>query len=737
MDFARFPDSIESVVFADNTATIKAFCGKETYKLANECKVVANDPGRMTIKLSSPANKVIKVSVQVHKNTPRAKKTTIVDLPLTSNATLEQVNDEVIFKSGTLSASIPQQGQFGIRFSYCGSPILTGKKRTFYLLRDRIGARFDLMPDEIIYGLGSAGASIARSGYRSNDPIPFYVSTEGFGIFINSAKPAKIDIGSTAMFTDFSVDTSELEFAVIAGDSMPEILQTYASLTGNMLAPDCANGGIPLRFGADFTITSDDITNLITSFTAQGIRIKEIWLGNSWHPAYDITGFQWDLTRFPNPEGLMRIIHDAGIRFGLSISPVLSDNSPDFQEVLDYGYLLGDKEGNAVILDVDAGNCGIINLGDLVARNWFTNQCDSLLHSGVDFLESDIPDLFTEIEGAENFPEILNSTIPECEIRMHSRGSVLVMANGYGTGNGNVPFANLKAVGYPTYATLTDTLKSAISLGLSGFPSVNVDVPSSSTCSKDVYIKYLQLAFFAPHFRLNESHAKITPDGMDPEIFSILKSLNNIRESLMPYIYSAIAEGCNYGLPSMRLMSMEFPTDIFARGVENQYMLGDSLLIAPVLKPAKSVRAYIPAGTWTDLMTYETIRGPRYTSRNVETGSVPIYVRPNSVIATRTPDTGSGDVSMLDNLTFTCFALEDGQVAACEVFEAGMNHSGLITVAKEGKKITVKTQRFGKNKRIVFAGINNVVSSSESIPEQMAYGTMIEFTSPELIVTLG
>lgn len=737
MDFARFPDTFESVSFSDNTVTIKALCGKETYKLKSEGKTVVSDPGRITIKLSSPAAKVIKVNVAVHKTQPRAKKTTIVDLPATANVQLDQEGGEVVFKSGTLSCSIPQEGQFGIKFSYCSSPILTGKKRTFYILNDRIGARFDLMPDELIYGLGSAGASIARSGYRSNDPIPFYVSTEGFGIFINSNVPAKIDIGSTAMFTDFSVDTEELEFVVIAGDSVPEILQTYASLTGNMLAPDCANGGIPLRFGGDFSITAESITNLITYFTSQSIKIKEIWLGNSWHPEYDITGFRWDLDRFPNPEGFIRTIHDAGIRFGLSVSPVISDNSPDFQEVLDYGYLLSDESGNAVILDADAGNCGLIDLGDLVARNWFTNQCDALLHSGVDFLESDIPSIFTEIKGAESFPELLNSLMPECEIRIRDRSRVLVMANGYGTGNGSVPFSNLKAVGTPTYATLTDTLKSAISLGLSGFPAVNIDVPPKSSCSDDVYIKYLELAFFAPHFRINEPIGRLNPEGMGQQAYGIMKSLSNIRESLMPYIYSAIAEGCNYGLPAMRLMAMEFPNDIFARGVENQFMLGDSLLIAPVLKPAKSIRVYIPAGTWTDLMSYETIRGPRYANRNVEAGAVPIYVRPNSVIATRTPDTAGTDSSMLDNLTFTCFALDDGQIAACEVFEAGMNHSGVVTVAKEGNKITVKTQNFGKNKRIVFAGVNNIVSASESIPEQMAYGTMIEFSSNELILTLG
>jgi alpha-D-xyloside xylohydrolase len=186
----------------------------------------------------------------------------------------------------------------------------------------------------------------------------------------------------------------------------------------------------------------------------------------------------------------------------------------------------------------------------------------------------------------------------------------------------------------------------------------------------------------------------------------------------------------------MRLLESEFPGDVFARGLENEYMLGNALLVAPVMNAEGEVRAYIPSGIWTDLFTYEKIQGPRYINRKADNSTVPVFVRPNTIIATRTPD-AAHDHSLLEGLTFTCFALADGQTAVCEVFEHGMAASGILNVTRAGSKITVQAQNFGKRKRIVFAGVNNIVSSSESVPEQTGYGTMISFTGNELIVTLG
>ena len=182
-------------------------------------------------------------------------------------------------------------------------------------------------------------------------------------------------------------------------------------------------------------------------------------------------------------------------------------------------------------------------------------------------------------------------------------------------------------------------------------------------------------------------------------------------------------------------MGLEFSADPAAIFSDSEYMMGQALLVAPVTTANDTLRVYIPAGIWTDFMTHERIQGPRYISRKVAPNTVPVFVRPNSIVATRTPDSHSA--STLDNLTFTCFGLSNGTTAACEVFGEGGQASGVITAAVEGNKITVRTNNLGGNKRLILSGIFNVVGLSESVPEKLSYGTSIEFMSNELVISLG
>jgi len=193
-----------------------------------------------------------------------------------------------------------------------------------------------------------------------------------------------------------------------------------------------------------------------------------------------------------------------------------------------------------------------------------------------------------------------------------------------------------------------------------------------------------------------------------------------------------------YGSPVFRTMSYEFPSDALATFSRDQFMVGSSLLAAPVTTATGNVRFYVPAGVWTNLFSRETLTGPRFASRKEELGSFPIFARPNSIITTLTnADSHASSRSFLDNVTFTCFAPADGKVAACEVFDDKGKASGVINVLKEGNKITVKTDGFGRNKRIQLTGITNVVSVSESLPEPESWGTSIEFSGNELVITLG
>ena len=745
MESTIHPDRIESVSFSDNTLSIRCFCCVYKEDIASQERVRMQVPGRIAIEIFAPAAKTIGVKVSSRRTVPRAKSKVQVPLKATSGCTVEETESDIIFKNGPFEARIAKTGEFRIRYYYCGSPLVSEPAGSAFCGAGKgsvSGSSLEISPDEHLFGLGPAGASVLRNGTRVKCGIPFIVSSASYGVFVNTTLNSDISVGADGMATTFKVPEDEIEYEIIVGDNVMDVFSTFELLAGNRVVPYVPQKGITLKIDNNYNITAEEILDSVRDLATAGLPVKELWLGGSWHPSYDRASFMWDLARFQNDELFARALHDAGIKFGLAVTPAISDGSPEYTEVLDCGYLVQDKNGKALVLSTDVGNVGIINLGNLAARNWFTNQCDVLLSRGADFLEADIPAFILRAleENVDDdafvtaFPGILNTALLECEIRIRGRNCISVIANSLRAGNQAIPYGNILRTKPADFCSLTQALRSAVSMGMSGIPEVNIDVPY--TPDSNLFCRWLGLAMFAPHYRLVMPPEKVTAEAMGAESYNALKNLAGIRASLLPYIYSAIAEGATFGVPVMRLLESEFPRDVFARGLENEFMLGESLLVAPVLNSEGEVHAYIPAGTWTDMFTYERIQGPRYINRKTDTGTVPVFVRPNSIIATRNPDS-THTHTLLDGLTFTCFALADGQTAGCEVFEYKMGSSGILKVTCAGSKITVQAQNFGKHKRIVFAGVSNIVSSSESVPEKTAYGTMIDFTSNELIVTLG
>ena len=184
----------------------------------------------------------------------------------------------------------------------------------------------------------------------------------------------------------------------------------------------------------------------------------------------------------------------------------------------------------------------------------------------------------------------------------------------------------------------------------------------------------------------------------------------------------------SFGAPVIRPMQVEFSNDKLSAKCQNQYMLGSSVMVCPVFSGAGNVSFYVPSGVWTNYLTREVISGPRIISRKADIKEIPLYIRPNSIITSHTGDT----------ITFSCFQLAEGKVAAAEVFGQDKAVSGVVNVLRQGDRITVKTDGFGRStKRVVLTGITNVVGVSEGFPDSDQYGTTIEFSSSELIITLG
>ena len=770
MYLTKEPAGIESVSFEESILKIKCSCRTVDRGVFSNQRKQVSVPGRMTIELFAPAGNVVSVRIKNHSNIPRARIATLFDHRDPAYGEVEQNENEIIFKSGQLEARIPKTGNFSIRFFYCGVLLTTSNPDEGFFYRSETGASGSCTVDvfssvtgasiamfnnEKIYGLGGAAGSIIRNGdtvntysrkdHSGTEAIPFYISTSGYGLMVNSAGGTKFNIGTDGLFTTFCTKGEVLEYDLIAGDDMSAIFGNYMQLTGmSNPVPDSCVTGAPLILDGSSRATADSVISIVKKAKDAGLHISEIWLGNSWHPQSDPFGFSWDRTRFPDPVQFARALHDLGTLLCLSVNPFISESSPEYTELLDSGYLISSrKSGCAVLCETPLGSAGLIDLRSLQARNWLTNLLDDLFKTGCDRFESDFSgaygDIFAKALGDDgeayiaSFSEILNSAAADTMLRQRGRYGTFVIADSVSAGDRRTIFRNICPDSMPGFPALAAAMRSSVSYGMSGLTSVNIDVPDIAAQDPVLFGRWLQFAAFTPHFRLNCSGAIA---GGKQDAFAQLKNLTDLRTGLAPYLYSTICEGVRYGLPAMRAMIMEFPNDLAAMQAENQYMLGSSLLVCPVLTRNGQITAYIPAGIWTDFMTREKIRGPKYLVRNIDNDTIPVFVRPNSILVTRSSDSHH-ETGILDGLTFTCFELAPGSVAACEVFGEDGNTSGVIRISCTGSKITVNTTGFGHNKRIVLADIVNVVSVSESMPEQTQFGTMIEFSGNELIIGLG
>ena len=762
MVFTRKPYQIDSVYYEDNTLKIGCECQEYSEALTGGKGSFKDTKGRMTISVFSPANNLITVKVTNHHAAPRSKGTAAIELVPTTG-TLDDLGEVLAFKSGNLEAHINKK-TFAIKFIYCGNELLaqtanmpvfyktsSGTENCYAISSDACtGASFNIGSRELFYGLGSAGSSIVRNGQivkcnaSGGKPgsgfVPFILSDSKYGLFVNTNQPVTFDVGSDSGRLSFEAESEEIEYSIIAGNTLVEILEIFSQLNGRTPALSYTTGGIALALEDDYTLKAQDIIDALKLAKSSGVEVSEIWLGNSWHPDYAPYGFSWDMVRFPDPLGFARAVSDLGITVGLSVSPFVSERSPEYSDLLDTGCLIYTPEGNAVLCDADKGGVALLDLNVPEARSWFINSCTNLARDGFSVFESNfthsLSEAFEKASGRKgclsNYVSILNSDLSGTSSRERGRLGSFIIADSVFSGDQQAPYTNIYTTMAPDFSDLSAAVKNSISYGLTGFGGVNIDIPEKDLTDAKLFERWISYAAFMPHARFKGSLKFLE----DAKTLTAIKAFNAIRTGLAPYIYSSLCENVKYGTPVIRAMAIEFAGDPAAAAFDSEYMLGASLLVAPVTTSGDSIRVYIPAGIWTDFMTHEKVQGPRYLSRKAVPGTVPVFVRPNSIVPTRTPDSNAG-IGSLDNLTFSCFGLGNGTTAACEIFADGGQGSGIITAEVTGNKITVRTQNLGGTKKLVLSGIFNVVGLSESVPEKLSYGTSIEFTSNELVISLG
>lgn len=688
------------------------------------------DVGTITTEFTSAAENVIAVRSYhfeaYEKKEPRFEKNLN---PQPVNVTIG--DDEAVMTAGKITVRINRKEwkyQFeadGQVLTSCGfrnlgymqwdRKVATRLPQDNYLLADYkpyMVTELSLAPGECVYGFGERFTAFVKNGqvvetwnedggtasqvaYKS---IPFYITSRGYGIFVDHTDNVSFEVASEKVqYVGFSVPGEELRYYFIYGDSNEEVISRYTALTGRPALPPAWSFGLWLS--TSFTTDYDEAT---TSSFIQGMKDRDIPLSVFhfdcfWMKELHWCDFEWDERTFPDPEGMLKRYKEKGLKVCVWINPYVAQGTRFFQEGVENGYFLKRKDGKGV-KQVDSWQPGmaVVDFTNPAAVKWYTDKLRSLLKMGVDCFKTDfgerIPIDVEYYDGSDPvamhnyYTYLYNRAVFDVLKEIKGEKEAVVFARSATAGCQQFPVhwgGDCEA----NYASMAETLRGGLSLAMSGFAFWSHDIGGfEHTATPDLYKRWVQFGLLSTHSRLHGSKSYRVPWLFDEEACEVLKYFTNLKCQLMPYIYRMAIKARDTGIPVMRPLILVFDKDPAVRYLDMQYMLGDSLLVAPIFQENGEVDYYLPKGRWTHLLSGEIREGGRWYHDKYDYFSLPLYVRPNTILAIGA-NKERPDYDYSTGVTFHLYELGDGKSAVAEVPDVNGNIILKAEAVREGKTI--------------------------------------------------
>ena len=681
---------------------------------------------------SSPMEKVIRVQVVHHKGSKTRNPAFEIHSRPAPQVSISDENGCATFTSGTLSVRVHKGSDWLVEF-LGGDRVLTYSGWRALGFVDTPDGRYiheqlGLGVGECVYGLGERFTAFVKNGQvvdmwnqdggtsseQAYKNIPFYITNRGYGVFVNHPEQVSFEVASEKVErVQFSVPGETLEYFIIYGPTPKEVLERYTALTGRPALPPAWSFGLWLS--TSFTTDYDEktVTHFIDEMARRDIPLHVFHFDCFWMKEFHWTDLQWDSRFFPDPEGMLRRLKSRGLNICVWINPYIAQRSRLFEEAAQKGYLLKKSNGDIWQWDMWQAGMGIVDFTHPEARTWFAEKLRVLLKMGVDTFKTDfgerIPTEVVYHDGSDphkmhNYYTFLyNKTVFNLLQDERGEGDALVFARSATTGGQQFP-VHWGGDSTATFESMAETLRGGLSLGLSGFGFWSHDIGGfEQTARADVYKRWAAFGLLSSHSRLHGSSSYRVPWHYDKEAVAVLSKFTKLKSSLMPYLYRAALQSHEKGTPVLRAMLLEFPDDPACDYLDRQYMLGDSLLIAPVFSRDGTVNYYVPAGKWTNLLNGEVVEGPRWVRESHDFQSLPLLVRPNSVIPIGSradrPDYEYGD-----GVTLQAYQLEDGQSTKVEIPSPNGKIETTFEIKREGNGIHIQRHGPAKGWSVSLAG---------------------------------
>ncbi len=706
------------------------------------CKPITNrgstlDGPLITARYSSPMPGVIRVQYSHFKGgKPKTPQFKVNEAPYSPN--VNETEDEAVLTSGDLTVKI-SKGKWSVHFYHKDQRITGSGNRSTAYIKDGEDAymreQLDLSVGENVYGLGERFTPFVKNGQivdswnkdggtsseQSYKNIPFYLTNKGYGVFVNHPELVSFEIGSERVSrSQFSVAGEELDYFIIDGPTLKDVIGRYTDLTGKPALPPAWSFGLWLT--TSFTTNYDEATvnHFVDGMSERGIPLRVFHFDCFWMKEFEWCNFEWDERMFPDPQGMLSRLKDKGLNICVWINPYIAQKSKLFDEAAQQGYLIKKSNGDVWQWDLWQAGMGIVDFTNPKACKWFESKLQALIDMGVDTFKTDfgerIPTDVVYFDGSDPFKmhnyytQLYNKVVFDLLKDNFGEDKAVLFARSATAGGQQFP-VHWGGDCSATYESMAESLRGGLSLSLSGFGFWSHDIGGfEESSTPDLYKRWAAFGLLSSHSRLHGSSSYRVPWIYDEESVDVLRHFTRLKHRLMPYLYKMARHASETGVPVIRPMVLEFPEDPTCAYLDRQYMLGDSILVAPVFSEDGYVSYYLPKGTWTHLLSGERVEGGTWQHDHYDYMSLPLFVRENVVLPLGNV-TEKPDYDYTEDVIFNVFSLSDGVSVETTVKDDNQNNELSVSFAQKGSRLMAESTGNG-TWSILLRGIKQIRSVS-------------------------
>ena len=683
----------------------------------------------LTVEITSPMPEVIRVKTSHHLGVQ--KKGPDFELNIEENVDLDVTEDDekIRIASGSLALIITKE-YWSMTYERDGEVITKSSGRDLAFMKtDWNGFAYDkgstdaymrqelgLSVGELVYGMGERFTAFTKNGqsvdiwnedggtstYQSYKNIPFYLTNRGYGVFVNHPEKVSFEVGTEQVSkVEFSVPGESMEYFLINGPTMKEVLERYTSLTGKPSLPPQWTFGLWLS--TSFTTNYDEKTvmSFIDGMEERGIPLQVFHFDCFWMKEFHWSDFVWDSRVFPDPEGMLSRIKAKGLKVCVWINSYIAQESCLFAEGMEKGYFVKRTNGDVWQWDMWQPGMALVDFTNPAACKWFQDKLEVLLDMGVDCFKTDfgerIPtedvvyyDGSDPVKMHNYYTYLYNKTVYELLQRKRGKDDAVLFARSATAGGQKFP-VHWGGDCWSNYEAMAESMRGGLSLTMSGFGYWSHDIGGfEDTSTPDVYKRWAAFGLLSTHSRFHGSTSYRVPWAYDDEAVDVVRFFTKLKLSLTPYLYSSAVRTSRTGVPMMRSMVLEFENDPVCQYLDRQYMLGDSLLVAPIFNDRGEAYYYLPQGTWTNYLTGETVEGGVWRKEHHDYMSIPLWTRENTILPVNNGLKHAAD-SFEEGLELKVIGLKDHAETTVyedqkEILKASVTkNDGKISVKAEGK----------------------------------------------------